>query len=40
MDDDSKKILLLKKGVGFLVFLAILVVIGIILAVKNGNKKH
>ena len=40
MDDDSKKILLLKIGVGFLVFLAILVVIGIILAVKNGNKKQ
>ena len=40
MDDDSKKILLLKIGVGFLVFLAILVVIVIILAVKNGNIKQ
>ena len=40
MDDDSKQILLLKLGVGFLVFLAILIFIIIIISVKNANKKQ
>ena len=40
MDDDSKQILLLKLGVGFLVFLAIMIVIVIIMSVKNANKKQ
>lgn len=40
MDDDSKQILLLKLGVGFLVFIAILIVIAIIVSIKNANKKQ
>ncbi len=40
MDDDSKQILLLKIGVAFLVFLAILIFIVIIISVKNSNKKQ
>ncbi len=39
MDDDSKKILLLKFVVGFLVFVAIMIFIIIILAIKNNNKR-
>ncbi len=40
MDDDSKQILLLKIGVAFLVFLAILIFVVIIISVKNANKKN
>lgn len=40
MDDDGKKILLLKLGVGFLAFVGILVVIVIILNLSGGKKKN
>ena len=39
MDDDSKKILLLKLVVGFLAFVAIMIFVIIILAIKNNNKR-
>lgn len=39
MDDDSKKILILRIVVGFLVFVAIMIFIIIVLAIKNGNKR-
>ena len=40
MDDDGKKILLLKLSVGFLTFVGILVVIVIILNLSGGKKKN
>ena len=39
MDDDSKKILILRIVVGFLVFVAIMIFVIIVLAIKNGNKR-